>query len=244
MKESIAIKFNGKYATIDNIVSFVSRGRKPVYRQTVLWNVNELVKQGDAIRVGRGVYGFMAKDVFTPTIGETARQAVALLGDKLKYLTPVMTDTGCLSQFMNLQPFQTVILIEVRKQAVDSVLTALRKTGLEAVLKKDFERIERYVETAEPIVIRPVLKANPPLQYYGSAQYASLEKILVDIVCDRMIFGQYQGDELINIYRNATDRYVVNYSQMLRYASCRKRTGDVEAALLETVEYKKVSKLL
>ena len=51
---------------------------------------------------------------------------------------------------------------------------------------------------------------------------ASLEKMLVNLICDEVIYGQYQGEELRNICKNANDSYAVDYSQLLEYAAARK----------------------
>ena len=62
----------------------------------------------------------------------------------------------------------------------------------------------------------------------------------MDLVCDEDIFGQYQGEELQNIYQNATKDYVVNYSQMLKYAAARKKKAPVLEMLQDTIVYNKI----
>jgi hypothetical protein len=59
----------------------------------------------------------------------------------------------------------------------------------------------------------------------------------VDLVCDDDVYGQYQGEELTNVYQNATESFAVNYTQMLKYASARKKRGAVLHMLQETKEF-------
>jgi hypothetical protein len=225
-------------------VRFLSGKGINISRGTVIWNVNESVLRGKAIRVGRGVYSFTPKPIFEPKLGVSALKAIDALRKNLKYLDLVITDTGGLGQFMNLLPFSSLIVIEVRKQSVGAVVSNLRKKGIEAIEKTDYVSLEKYIESNEPVVVRSILSVNPPLKKGHGITIASLEKMLVDIVCDAGIYGQYQGEELVGIYRNATDRYAINYSRMLRYASGRKRKPDVTAILSETDEYRKVRDLL
>ena len=244
MKAEIVKRFSGQCCTIDDINRFVGSLSTKHSRNTVIWNVNDLVKQGRAIRVGRGVYEFTQKPKLQPAISESARVVCAVLNDGFKYLEFTITDSYILSQFMNLQPFSTVVVVETRKSAADAVLSTLRKKGVEAYAKKDFAQLERYISSRQPFVIRPELTVNPTLQNVDNIRIANIEKILVDIACDENIYGQYQGDELKNIYHNATEKYAINYSQMLKYAAARKKKPLILDILQQTSEYRKVETLL
>jgi hypothetical protein len=182
--------------------------------------------------------------MFQATVSDSAKSACALLAEKFRYLVMTVTDTVSLSEFMNLLPFSTVVTLEVKKAAVDGVLSALRKSGADAYAKQDFTQMERYVSSTQTIVVRPELSVNPNLKKEGNLRRANLEKILVDMVCDQDIYGQYQGEELQNIYIGATERYAINYSQMLKYAAARKKKPNVIELLQDTNEFRKVRDLL
>lgn len=244
MKKRIVKIWGKKYCTIDEIVDSLTVENAQVSRQTVIWSINDLVKQGKAVRVGRGVYLIAPKKQFSPVMSATAKSACSLLADKFRYLDVTVTDTGFLSEFMNLQPFSTVVTLEVKKSAVNAVLSAMRKAGFDAYDKNDYPKMERYITTAQPILIRPELAINPTIAKDCNVRLANIEKTLVDLVCDEDIYGQYQGEELQNIFQNATKRYAINYSQLLKYAGARKRKETVMQILQNTDEYQKVRNLL
>jgi len=244
MKEAILKNFSNEYCSIDEIVAFIESRGESTSRKTVIWNVNDLVRQGKAIRVGRGVYGFISKKRFTPVISEETKRVCSLLQKHFKYLVMTVSDSGVLSQFMSLQPFSTVVVIETRKSAASSVLSELRRGGVDAYAKRDYAKLERYVVSSQPFLVRSELAANPSLTQEGNYRSSNLEKMLVDLVCDDDVYGQYQGEELINIYKNATSRYSVNYSQMLKYAAARKKKSIVQKMLQETDEYAKIRSLI
>ena len=244
MKKEIMNKFNGQYCSIGDIAAYIEELNGETPRKTVIWNVNDLVRQGKAVRLGRGVYGFMPKTRFEPMMGEAAKRACSLLYDKFRYLDVTVTDSGVLGQFMNLQPFSTVVVMEAKKSATGAVLSALRKEGVDAYAKKDYPALERYVSSSQPFVVRPVLSVNPNLPRDKNVRATNLEKLLVDLICDEDIYGQYQGEELQNIYRNATGSYAINYSQMLKYAAARKKKTAVLEMLKDTGEYMKIRSFL
>jgi hypothetical protein len=244
LKEEMLNRFNGQYCSIDDIAAYIEKLKGKTPRKTVVWNVNDLVRQGKAVRVGRGVYGFMPKPRFEPMISEAAERACSLLYEKFKYLDVTVTDSDVLGQFMNLQPFSTVVVMEAKKSATGAVLSALRSEGVDAYAKKDYRMLEQYVSSSQPFVVRPELTVNPRLPRKKNVRAANLEKLLVDLICDQDIYGQYQGEELRNIYRNATEGYAVNYSQMLKYAAARKKKAAVLEMLRETAEYNKIRGLL
>jgi len=244
MKEDILKMFYGQYCSISDIVAFVEGQNKDASRKTIIWNINDLIRQGKAVRVGRGAYGFVPKMRFNPAMSETARNACSILQSKLKYLVVTVTDTSVLGQFMNLLPFSTIVVIEARRSATAAVLSTLRKEGVDAYAKRDFASLEQYVSSSQPFLVRPELSVNPSLTQYNNVRTSSLEKMLVDLVCDESIYGQYQGEELLNIYNNSTIDYAVNYSQMLKYAAARKKKDSVMEILQVTEMYGKIRSLI
>jgi len=52
MNAEIMKRFDGQCCTIDDIVRFVDSLSGNDSRKTVIWNINDLVKQSKAIRIG------------------------------------------------------------------------------------------------------------------------------------------------------------------------------------------------
>ena len=244
MEDIIITQWGGKYCTIDDISSSVMEKCTNLSRKTVIWKINQLIKENKAVRVGRGVYLIAQKKKFCLEISNTAREACNVLAESLKYLEITLTDTNVLGKLMVLQPFSSIINLEVKKTAVNAVVSTLRKSKIPAYRKNDFPYLERYVDSSQPILVRPELSINPTMQKENNVRLATIEKILVDLVCDTDIFGQYQDNELTNIYRNATEIYAINYSQIIKYATARGKKDDVIKNLRETSEYDKVRFLL
>ena len=86
--------------------------------------------------------------------------------------------------------------------------------------------IERYINTNEAIIIRPLISESP-LQLVDGIKTPAIEKILVDIVGD-LEFNFLQGSEINYVYSSIFERHNVNKNRLLRYATRRGRKEEVE----------------
>ncbi len=75
-------------------------------------------------------------------------------------------------------------------------------------------------EDKEPIIVK-TLVSEAPVRNIDGVCTVSIEKMLVDIYCDSILFPAQQGSELIYIFKEALEKYTVNENRMLRYASRR-----------------------
>lgn len=126
------------------------------------------------------------------------------------------------------QPFRFYTLVEVEKEVMESVFYALREHGKEVFLDPSEEIVNKYlVNASEPIVISK-LTTEAPTQKVNKVVTQTIEKLLVDIYCDPIIFAAQQGSELKRIYQTAFDKYNVNNTKMFRYASRRNKREEIE----------------
>jgi hypothetical protein len=88
--------------------------------------------------------------------------------------------------------------------------------------------MNKYVmDSNEPIIITR-LTTEAPTQEINKVVTQTIEKLLVDIYCDPVLFSAQQGAELERIYQSAFEKYAVNNTKMLRYASRRNKRDEIE----------------
>jgi len=75
-------------------------------------------------------------------------------------------------------------------------------------------------DNSNPIIIKTLI-TEAPTQNIDGINTSSLEEILVDVFCDKIIFSAFQGNEMRTIYREAFLKYSINRSKLLRYADRR-----------------------
>lgn len=74
--------------------------------------------------------------------------------------------------------------------------------------------------------IKPLI-SEAPTQKVNDVETTTIEKMLVDIFSDGVIFAAQQGAEMRTIFKGAFAKYTINQSKMLRYADRRRKKGEL-----------------
>ncbi len=151
--------------------------------------------------------------------------------------------SGWFNEFMVHQPIRDLTIVEVEKEAIDTIFHHLKGVGYKEVFavlyKKDAQILsEKYIFEAEkPIIVTKMLSGsrlirqhkNPEMllktaQYEGEQTLIALprlEKLLVDLYFDDTLLLAYKGAEQDHIFRSAICKYELNFRTMFAYASRR-----------------------
>lgn len=221
------------------IVNDLSRIYPNVNRNTIIWNLNEMVKRGDITRIGRGKYFFSNESCreFMMPVFDDVKQVIDIISTQFKYVKIVITDSKWLSDYLVQQPFATVVKIEVNAPAVEAVVNLLRKEGVKAFSTSEIVYADKYFSETRIFVIDKIRFNNPTKKYENNVFIAKLEKVMVDVACDYEVFKQYQGWELENFYANVTEKCAVNFSTIVKYASSRGRKEQIISLLEGSEKY-------
>jgi hypothetical protein len=171
--------------------------------------------------IGAGIYvllnPFLAsnKKKFVPSLSPTAQE--------LSLAQYLIWETGALHEFMTHQPGQNQIILEIDKEATESVFNKLKEQSPGNIyLEPDRVTFERYIiDSHESILLLQLVTQSPKMKTKGVVS-ARLEKILVDIFSDEDRFFTFHGQEMINIFENAFSTYWINMKTLFRYAGRRK----------------------
>lgn len=239
MRNILIDRYKNKTITTGEIVNDLSRIYPNVNKNTIIWNLNEMIKRGDIVRIGRGKYLFSNEPCreFMMPIFDDVKQVVDIISTQFKYVKVVLTDSKWLSDYLVQQPFATVVKIEVNAPAVDAVVNLLRKEGVKAFSTSEITDADKYFSEARIFVIDKIHFNNPTKKYENNVFIAKLEKVMVDVACDYEVFKQYQGWELENFYANVTEKCAVNFSTVIKYASSRGRKEQIVSLLEDSEKY-------
>ena len=80
-----------------------------------------------------------------------------------------------------------------------------------------------YASSEKEVIIIKSLVSEALMQKVKRVQTTTIEKLLVDIFCDEIVFAAQQGGEMQTIFRNAFEKYLINENKMLRYAGRRNK---------------------
>jgi len=174
------------------------------------------------------------KKKYTVSISPRIKDLNDAIINKFPYLDYLLWETSILNEFMTHLPGQSQIILEVEKDASESVFNYLNLEHLGKVfLNPDRETMERYVlRVTEPIIVSHILSQSPHTKVNG-LPYPKIEKILVDLFTDEEKYFAFQGKELVHIYENVFDTYQVSEKTIFRYAERRKVSQKLKAFICQ-----------
>lgn len=190
---------------------------------TINWRIYNLVESGVINRIGRGKYALGPNRIFSSDISPKIELIHTKLINEFPYLEICIWDTSCLNKFMIHQPGRFYLLIEVDKSAAQSVFFNLRENKYPVFIHPTMDLIEKYLPEMKETVIVSSLVTESPLQLKNGIIVPTIEKILVDIFCDDVIFSAQQGSEMRTIFEEAIKNHTVNENRLIRYADRRGR---------------------
>ena len=209
--------------------SFGNQGIAQFYKQfemdikptTVNWRVFTLVQMGVLQRIGRGRFNLGEGKNYLPEVLPEMKSIYKKVKRKYPFLNICIWNTSSLNEFMVHQPGKFCYLLEVEKEATESVFYFFRDTKFAVFLEPKKDILEKYLPEEKEVIIVKSLVSEAPLLTVEKIKTASIEKMLVDIFCDDIIFSAQQGSEMRTIFDAALAKYTVNQSKIFRYADRR-----------------------
>lgn len=204
-----------------DVHAFYRQIEDDIKRSTLNWRIYELVQKGVIKRVGRGKFQLGSEEHFAPGLPEELTKVYNRLHRSFPYLEACIWNTSVLNEFTVHQPGRFFNLIEVEKEATESVFHQLQESGTPVFLQPSNHQFEHYVvEKREAFIVQSLI-SEAPLQVVKGVPTVTLEKILVDLLTNNPVFNVFKGAELKTIFSNALEKYTLNENRVLRYANRR-----------------------
>lgn len=128
---------------------------------------------------------------------------------------------------MQHQPNRFFLLVETDKETTNSAFYFLREIKKSVFIEPTIDILEKYIVNEKEVIIIKSLISEAPTQNINEVETATIEKILVDIFCDDVIFSAQQGAETRTIFKEAFNKYTINQNKMLRYANRRRKKEEL-----------------
>ncbi|MEO5641810.1 MAG: DUF6577 family protein [Bacteroidia bacterium] len=209
-------RFYESYAIVDSQETFRSR----IYR---------LVKMGTLQRIGQGIYRLGQQTTFIPTITPLAKRVYGAIHENFPFASASIWHTSTLNEFMIQQPFIFHLIVEIEKDAAESVFYFMKEKFKNVYLNPGYEIYQNYIAGKKDSIIVKNLISESPIQDINNIMTPTIEKILVDIFCDKVIHVTFQGKEMRNIFENSFEKYTINLSTLSRYAHRRGKKEEMDA---------------
>lgn len=206
-----------------DIVAFYKRNEAGIKQTAINWRVYSLVQMGLLNRIGRGKFIIGEGKNFIPEILPKMKAINNKLKKEFPYLKICIWNTSTLNEFMVHQPGRFYLLIEVEKEATQSIFYFLKEAKYSVFIDPTSDLLQKYLPSEKESLIVKSLVSEAPIQNVKGINTASLEKMLVDVFCDDVIFSVQQGNEMRTLFKEALNKYSVNENRMLRYADRRRK---------------------
>lgn len=203
--------------TSKELFQFYRRFEFDLNEGTYRWRVYHLKNQGVIRSVARGTYIIDEVNNFNPKINLSMKRIYNHVKRNFPYIDIVIWDTLWLHEFMNHQPFNSLTILEVDKEALDSVFQSLKENRTNIYMKLNGQYIENYISNENVVIVKSIIKSSPMMEV-EKINIPKIEKILVDVFIEKDMLAYYQGKELINIFERAYEEYSVNLTTLYRYA--------------------------
>ena len=213
---------------IKDIKEYLRKTVPGIQDNAIYARIHELKNKGIIAAVARDVYTFTPKPLWTPSPDNDIRKVEQTISKQYLSADILLWDTSWLNEFTNLQAFRKLIIIEPEEIIAENVFYFLKEKGFKEVyFKPGTKEIELYAGNSPlTYIIKSLVSKSPVLK--KKSHTPGIEKILVDLYCDKELFYSYQDDELSNIWTNIFKKYLVNRSTLLSYSRRRGKQKDIE----------------
>ena len=190
--------------------------------------VEELVKNGQIIRVGRNVYSLPddKRLTYEYKYSELAEEVAQEIAQQYPYVNFSIFEFVQLNDFVNHLIAHNVIFLSVEAEIMDFVFETLRGKYPGKVLINPTVEIYHQYWSDNMIVLGKLTTEAPKGQ--KASWHTRLEKMLVDIMAEPLLLASISRAEYPRIYEDAFDRYIVDENGLFRYASRRKVTKKIK----------------
>jgi ribosomal protein L20 len=185
--------------------------------------VYALVKKGILARIGRGKFCLGSSNNFIPEISRKEKIIYNKLINEFPFVELCVWNTKILNEFMQHQPGNFQVIVELEKEVIQSAFYFLKELNYPVFIEPTVDIIEKYLPIDKEAIIIKSLVSESPLQEVDNIKTVTIEKLLVDVFSDVVVFAAQQGAELRTILIEAFDKYTINQSKMLRYANRRRK---------------------
>lgn len=198
---------------------------------TFRWRIYNLKKQGKISSIARGVYILEDKIKFEYKITARMKRIYNLAYRMFPDESICIWSTKWLNEYMNHQPMNHFIILEVDRDIIDIIFQELKNRINRVYLNPKIEEINNYILDENAIIVKPIIK-EVPLTLSNKVKVPKVEKLLVDLFFESNLLIAYQGKEMVNIFENIFERYSINITTLYRYAKNRGIREKIESFLL------------
>ncbi len=186
--------------------------------------LNSIIRKGIIERTGRGKYCIgVNRKLYRPNFENEIKDIFKLIYKEKPLLECCIWRTSIVNEFTLHQPGRFNVIVEIERDGLDAVFDLLRDNFSNVYLTPSNELLDRYIPYQNDAIIIIPLITEAPTQIVDGIRTVTIEKLMVDLICEPKLYETFQGAELSYILCEAFRKYQINMNKLLRYASRRRK---------------------
>ena len=196
------------------------------------WAISGLVRDGALIREGYDSYALPSdspREEYFPVYSDTVNELIRLVDDRYPHVLFTVFETVLMNEFLNHLIAQNSIFIQVEKESSIYIFRFLQEHGYQNVMYKPSKKEFALYWSKDCIIVTDMVSEAPLRTDQPHA--IMLEKMLVDMLADKLILTTYSKAEYQDVIEKAQSRYRLDKVRMLRYSRRRNRRDTMKIYL-------------
>lgn len=226
-ESGISLRMNKKAFNRQELYQALEDQYKGLSQASYKIKMQRLLESGQIIRAGRNVYCIPDKkmSIYHYDYSELARQVQKMIYEKHPFLEYRIFELIQMNEFLNHQIAHNAVFVYVEADLGDFVFETLKESFSGKVLLNPSAKEYHLYWQDDLIIIGKLLTEAPK----GKTEvwHTCLEKMLVDVTADRVLKTTFSEAEYPGILEQAFQKYIIDESQMFRYAGRRHVKDDI-----------------
>ena len=228
--EKYILEYSAERASFRNCDLLTAAEESGYPKTAVNWFLHKLTSERKLSRIGRGVYSGVLRQEFKNEPDEPLTKLARQIFDQYPGVRACFYQGTILSPLLHHLSYNALTYIEVQRELTEILFHRLQDAGEKVYLKPSREVMQNYIDISQSgIIIKPLISGSP-VTIESGIPMPTLEKIIVDTLCDED-FSYLQCGEWEYIVDNSFSMFDINSSRLFRYAGRRGKMQEIKEAV-------------
>ena len=210
------------------LLELLKRIKPDLADTTYHWSISCLMRDGKIFRRGYDAYSLSQGEglrEYQPFYSDETKNLINLIANRYPHVSFTVFETVLMNDFLNHLIAQNTIFVQVEKESSIYVFRYLQDEGYDNVLYKPRQEDMKLYWSKGCIIVTEMV-SEAPLRAV-EPHVITLEKMLVDMLAEKLILASYSKAEYPDVIEQAESRFLLDKKRMLRYAKRRNRYKEI-----------------
>ena len=198
------------------------------------WAISGMLHSGSIVKIGYNEYRIpdgCERKPYKPIYSDTSSALLTQVSEEFPLVSFTVFETVLMNDFLNQFIAQNTIFLQVEKEYSIFVFRYLQGLGCTDLIYKPSKADYALYWKEDCIVVTDLISEAPVIE--SAPHEICLEKLLVDMFCDKLISTTYSKAEFPEVIQKAMANWLIEKPKMLRYARRRGKEEEFREILEE-----------